>query len=152
MTGVKEILELIENVDPEDSDTLDEIDARVWCYLERVNFLRITESLKHIEYKYRDSEKVWDCELKELYTRSRDALKRIRPRNVCVRIENVSFSHKVTVDEWACYLVEYPVIGPDMEVHAYAQGMKTEDLAELYAILMADPVRNKSVPRVSMVK
>jgi hypothetical protein len=36
MTAAETILKIIENVDPADTAKLDEIDARVWCWLEQV--------------------------------------------------------------------------------------------------------------------
>ena len=39
----QEILTLIENVDPADGAKLDEIDARVWCWLDGVTFIGMYE-------------------------------------------------------------------------------------------------------------
>jgi len=122
----QEILKMIESVNPSDTAKLDEIDARVWCYkhagtLGRVNpgafeFIPVSGAPpfhKAFEPKIR-------------YTRSRDALKAIRPEG------------------WEWYLANYndgvrfgcakDSIGTDqME----SVSLATEELAELHAIIQA---------------
>ena len=94
---VKKILEIIESVSIDDTDMLDEIDARVWCWL-----------TKDADFKNKNEDGEWTFDSvgkhntftaiapdhKELeavglikYTRSRDVLKAIRPDGWLMNIE-----------------------------------------------------------------
>lgn len=83
--SAKEILKLIETVNPTDTAKLDEIDARVWHHIAS-NDPKIMQIVG------------LDILLKELntfsprpkYTRSRDALKAIRPHYWCYEIQEIS--------------------------------------------------------------
>ena len=105
----KQILELIESVDPKDTDKLDEIDARVEWFL-GVSVEPMSTGL----YKY---------------TRSRDALKQIRPDGKIM---------------W-CFFENYPEgararaeIFHDHGDNPIQTGwFPTEELAELHAIIQA---------------
>ena len=73
------LLKMIETVDPSNAAKLDEIDARVWCFLKGYKFA----AAKHDRVFVLDENQ---CEIEKLnglctlkYTRSRDALKTIRP-------------------------------------------------------------------------
>lgn len=128
----EEILRLIETVDPSDAAKLDEIDARVWCYLHDVNFLSIGKT-DWGSTRFQFSCKCHDEKQEELLlssyyvTRSRDALKTIRPEGWFFFITNFdrehswfqADGHKETWDE-----ISTPVC-------------KTEELAELHAIIQA---------------
>lgn len=83
-----EILKLIENVDPSDEKMMDEIDGRVLCYLTKNIFVRMLDGseigaefplmeYQSAEYTY-NFHKIPVPEM-DKYTRSRDALKAIRP-------------------------------------------------------------------------
>lgn len=134
--GANPLLKLIETVDPSDTAKMDEIDKAVEQYLQQK-----TLKFEDIE-RYRDDEAgfIW-FEYERLgnivvddpenpirvqgtaYTRSRDALKAIRPEGAFFRIESdglVEFRPK-----------EYKG-GFLMEARA-----ATEELAELHAILQA---------------
>jgi hypothetical protein len=50
MTEAETILKLIESVDPKDTAKLDEIDARVWCYLHYERFGSIGRHNEPIGY------------------------------------------------------------------------------------------------------
>lgn len=77
MTTAAGILTMIEQVDPSDNDALDGIDARVWCFIHQE---------KYGEYfRMDDKGRIWVTSKQLMiqdnwsYTRSRDALKGIRP-------------------------------------------------------------------------
>ena len=122
----KELLTLIENVDPNDSDALDEIDARVMCFVDNINF-DTPEWDKRDEYcTYVDN---WTFEdpinvIFEKYTRSRDALKSIRPEGWKI--------HTLQEDNYFdCILFG------DKHDHISTEGLglPTEELAELHVII-----------------
>ena len=133
MTQASEILELIENVDPEDSEALDEIDGYVTSYIfEQELKLKPPPpkqdshrlSMAHIDYArwcagdvpygYRE------------YTRSRDALKSIRPDwGYEMYYQHMSNS----VGFW-CNLETY-------KQSFTSPVLPTEELAELHAIIQA---------------
>ena len=125
----KELLELIENVDPEDSDVLDEIDARTHVY---------------IGFYWHGDLEPWEngaghwgfmkgCCCKSdrqfaqdflKYTRSRDALKAIRP-------EGWFFDTCTDAAGTECYSDKGDVnLTNDIS-------LPTEELAELHAIIQA---------------
>jgi regulator of replication initiation timing len=122
-----EILQMIEEVSPDDTAKLDEIDARVIAYLHEWNADEVIED-------YRDTKTAdnhyWQNNYKE-YTRSRDALKTIRPEgwHVCGHYALATalgyaftlFRHKDNSG--------HSVTGVGM--------IKTEELAELHAIISA---------------
>lgn len=103
------LLEMIESVDPSDNDALDDIDARVLKYLLGDDFVPCLEHYPK-------------------YTRSRDALKAIRPE---VKIYSMASHRGVT---WECGLVIDTNPG-----HWYSvrHRLPTEELAELHAIIQA---------------
>lgn len=130
MTTAKEILELIENVDIKDSDKLDEIDAKVWCYLNNEKFERFHPS-------YPEKYRFW-VELDNViasrdfihYTRSRDALKSIRP-------DGWEFTCGISMydsDYYFCYVWTKQY---DMPQTIEVNDLPTEELAELHAIIQA---------------
>lgn len=85
MSEAEKLLKMIEEVDPADTDMLDEIDARAYCFFKRYTFLGIDEDnwkFNFIDFSIRDeegSEYGAALEEEEWYTRSRDALKKARP-------------------------------------------------------------------------
>lgn len=124
MTDAQTILDMIEAVDPADTAGLDEIDARVDCYLARYSFVRMELSV---------DEKVYRCQRDNgcphlftplSYTRSRDALKSIRP-------EGWEFSTYTHLGESECRLNKPLVYA------GYSRKHPTEELAELHPIIQA---------------
>lgn len=113
MTEAQKILRMIEEVDLKDAVTLDEIDVLV---LEVVNANGI---LLH-----------WNCGLK--FTRSRDALKAVRPQNL--RITAFNTNPKIDKNSHYCELGLRGEDGFDNLFHFFGQ---TEELAELHAIIQA---------------
>jgi hypothetical protein len=139
MTEAAKILELIENVDPKDTDTLDEIDVQVWCWLNNYTldvyddveygYFKVKENPEE-EYNIGEYEFLYESDKEKYhqkyYTRSRDALKSIRPEGWRVDIAQSS-EHK----DFRCILVND---------ECRCQGGKylpTEELAELHSIIQA---------------
>jgi len=106
-----EILRLIETVSPDDEIGMHNIDTKVWLYLTRPNSpVAIPSHPK--------------------YTRSRDALKSVRPEGWLVQ----ELSQDYATGTWYCTLVS-PKYGGENAVQAGEQ--YTETLAELSAIIQA---------------
>ena len=133
------ILKMIEEVDPADSETLDEIDARVWCWKDGrfFEFIEQTPDLGKI-FHYKHDEKHRGGSFGNLsglpkYTRSRDALKSIRP-------ESYEFVSIVT-QEGACCEIWFDnrtnVRGPKEGEELESPLLPTEELAELHAIIQS---------------
>ena|SRR5581483_1726121 len=136
MSEVQTILKMIETVDQSDTTTLDEIDARVWCWLRgytmrkppqpptsgdpglfsyqsdlcKINFGRVEFTIIH-------------------YTRSRDALKKIRPQG--------SYWFKACQHPDGYGFCEAGLIGGDPKMLIFRNHAATEELAELHAIIQA---------------
>ena len=111
MTEAQKLLEMIEAVDPTDKATMDEIDARVWCWLngkvlcgagrfDEFKGLKPTSwgenTIVHFAIETVKSSKKQSC---KKYSRSRDALKAIRPDGYKVQI---------SIHEWGSYFKDYP--------------------------------------------
>lgn len=136
MSEVKKILEMIESVDPNDTETLDEIDARVVVWLEpALEYIGVRrepdsdmfgEPVEHHAYKQKDGREflIYPDEQKQ-YTRSRDALKSIRPEGWQIVISNYATGF------WTVVLSND---GLNISAPSY---LKTEELAELHAIIQA---------------
>jgi hypothetical protein len=132
------ILKMIEEVSPDDTAKLDEIDARVWCYLNAETaphtFLGLKKDQSAYEYVYDDSFYnaepqcgVYDVPEHPSYTRSRDALKAIRPEGWHIR----EGGQWVTTGERYCQMWK------SQEAQVFTEAMPTEELAELHAIIQA---------------
>jgi len=129
---IQELLKLIENVDPADTAKLDEIDARVDAYLGEKNFIEVID-------KHRDGSVIWQSDepagpVNKLYsampvTRSRDALKAIRPEGWVVAGGTSRAGYIEFMTENTCDLKNYEAFR--------SRRCKTEELAELHAILQA---------------
>ena len=151
MSDAQKILDMIENVSPDDTDTLDEIDARVdrwlkilWIERQKTNNIResVAEACADLARAGREISK---------YTRSRDALKSIRPNNY-----TISGAHQhieMTKDAWMAvnkfrgFCVKADVSG---YVNPYWHGLEvylpTEELAELHAIIQAIEYERQNSP------
>lgn len=135
----QEILKLIEEVDPSDTAKLDEIDARVWCYVNKITFVKMAgvgTFYQELPYGVRQH-----CPIDYPYTRSRDALKAIRPEGFTFDIKNLHVG-------WECMAFDMRDDSDGMwnnYEHGKICRLKTEELAELHAILQAiDYERNKA--------
>ncbi len=155
-----EILKMIEEVDPSDTAKLDEIDARACCYLNTTytqKFMRmINRCGKHgdgFEYKYYsniggvEKKGIRDQNLCIRFTRSRDALKAIRPEGWFLESKWLTgnkgkpFGQK-NGDIWKALASGYSYEGSYGEIGSITRSVRssalpTEELAELHAIIQA---------------
>lgn len=128
MTQADEILIMIENVSPDDSDKLDEIDARVDCYLNNFEFARIAlEDFIYIKDDEFECGRPFTTITK--YTRSRDALKAIRPEGWMFTIFPAVINSRGKV--------KYYVRTRKTDETLQSRTLPTEELAELHAIIQA---------------
>jgi len=117
---------MIEGVDPSDTDTMDELDRKV------VYFLGGRIELKHYGNSFKVLEETFGSGIfnpVRKYTRSRDALKAIRPDGYMFYIDN--FDPELTwfqCSGW-CKEIKYETIS--------TPSLPTEELAELHAIIQA---------------
>lgn len=132
----KQILKMIEAVDPSDTETMDEINARVWCWLNGFVFMQFQGISRFYYNALNEEEKTAFKQITHniddtpKYTRSRDALKCIRP------------------DGWGICHSPQGKFNTHIIVYCYQIGQKgyntkgglvlpTEELAELHAIIQA---------------
>jgi len=129
---MKQILELIENVDPSDTDTLDEIDARLHCLVNGREFFEVHDGSRYFYFKPAGETKTFDdnraISLAPKYTRSRDALKSIRPEGWRFFVHNM--------DDYRRKLV-YACLSHNSNTSIDGYQLPTEELAELHAIISA---------------
>jgi hypothetical protein len=135
----KTILKMIETVDPADTAKLNEIDARVWCWVHGDDFVEIRTAqcgTPEVRY-YGDSVRGREITSDALfaipnYRGSRNMLKVIRPLGHTIRVEGcndkrcgdfVAELYNNTVD-WSPDWIASP-------------RLPTEELAELHAIIQA---------------
>lgn len=143
--SVKDILKLIEEVAPDDTAKMDEIDARVWCYFHRRHFKAMMNNpypKAPVRYSFYNSNGLLKTQLvvtTRKYTRSRDALKAIRPEGYVFRVE----CHSVAMDRWSCRADK---ITDYIEEIRNCGWIKTEELAELHAILQAIEFERSQTP------
>lgn len=125
-----ELLRLIETVDPSDTAKLNEIDYRFFCWLQEIPF---TESVASGHKR----------DLINRYTRSRDALKAIRPKGSSYEC-NAVMGGKF----WASIYFQYAMADTgDYDSTVFESfHMPTEELAELHAILQAIAWERKETP------
>ena len=113
MNEAENILNMIENVSPDAIHALDEIDERVSAYYNQES----AEYEKRMGY------------IPKEYTRSRDALKSIRPDSKRWWLDYLGYN---TIEEgWDC---AYDNGNITTEIH---DSLPTEELAELHAIIQA---------------
>ena len=123
--NAKEILKLIENVDPKDNDALDEIDAKTDAFVKKLLFEQMAPDWwdeRTPAYWSPGTTALHERCYARKYTRSRDALKAIRPER------RNTFKITYHIDGgYTCFcnrLFKYPIL-------------PTEELAELHAIIQA---------------
>lgn len=130
-----EILKMIESVDPSDTSTLNEIDRLVWEWL--------TGKTAHGYFKEGWFEHLANGTRRKVpeYTRSRDALKAIRPEGWRLYV-NQSADFKSNGSRLWSAALEYdkPNLTHRSKYHA------TEELAELHAIIQAIDYNRKERP------
>jgi hypothetical protein len=129
MTEAETILKMIESVDTADSAKLDEIDMAVEQFIQQkklqFRFRDRGDLVPAFSYAYDDGHGNWMQVIGTAYTRSRDALKEIRPEGW-----EISMSEK---GQW-CDLWK-----KDMKWHCVAKeiNLYSEELAELHVIIQA---------------
>lgn len=139
MTDAQTILKMIEAVDPADTAKLDEIDARVWCLLENKKFvmMRLTNR-GHFFFEEPFAGLIAQGEhstdFVEKYTRSRDALKAIRPDGWGFN-NYYHYKHGIDSQLHSCSAGHWKV--NQWENTIFAEALPTEELAELHAIIQA---------------
>lgn len=132
MTPAQEILGMIEGVDPNDKIKLEEIDAMVFCYVHHGTLGRINrQHWNGFEFiPVSGKPFIKGFEQKTAYTRSRDAIKSIRP-------EGWSFSCGWAADENKVLFCSSWNNKPRHIVLEAHKGLPTEELAELHAVIQA---------------
>jgi len=128
------ILEQIQNVDLDDTETLDEIDAKAWCFVKNIQF----KIVNNVPCYKRKGDKRWYEYEHDKYTRSRDALKSIRPEGWifltdCVDLEEIAdgYTQRYTAHK------NDPSVKHEWAHTLLSNFLPTEELAELHAIIQA---------------
>ena len=126
MTQIKQLYKLIENVDKDDTATLDEIDARVWCWQASKEYAGQDTLGNHVYKERADCLPMVGCgsfangDLKQ-FTRSIDA------------------QEQIDTEGWMIYIRQWQagwIGGMDFsDVHFHTQALPTEPLARLHAKL-----------------
>jgi hypothetical protein len=110
MTRAQSILKMIETVDPADVEKLQEIERKVFCYLYLTKDVIAVAMPEHPRY-----------------TRSRDALKKIRPHGYQFDIEGIRHKYVATISK-----------SPGSKKNIFfSEELLTEELAELHAVIQA---------------
>jgi len=136
MTDARKILEMIENVAVDDVAALDEIDARVFCYVRKVEF--ISSGPRAFKYESMAGGRDISSRYMQRFSRSRDALKAIRPDSWVMNVSPMRTSG-MSVCGYIASISLYPTYLDTIKI------LPTEELAELHAILQAlDHARNAS--------
>lgn len=132
MTDAEIILKMIEEVDPADTAKLDEIDALVACFI-GIDVKRFddAEGVNSPEYMIMDGEDIDGPCAK--YTRSRDALKAIRPDGWQIKGYEGNCTGQFS-DGFYCTLAKKDGI---LTKKFMGSQLPTEELAELHAIIQA---------------
>jgi len=132
---------MIEQVSPDDTAKLDEIDARVWCYLNKETFTGGYVETNFI-YNYHTKENKGGYLLDEdehRLTRSRDALKAIRPEScefIQVMQNNIGNAYCQLNLDGSEFQTPFGDKN-DAPNHCASGWLPTEELAELHAIIQA---------------
>lgn len=136
MVEAQKILEMIEGVDPEDTKTLDEIDIRVEAYKKNMKIIayphRVDWGDKGGVQYYHNMATVDHKDMAKLvcynkYTRSRDALKKIRPDGYIHGGHDDDDPQKFKFE----FVTKFPCKA------FVSRNLPTEELAELHCIIQA---------------
>lgn len=123
MNNLQTILYMMENSDLSDKKILKEIDARVFCADLQHEFVLFNEYVL-VTLPPTGIESAWDNWSK--YTRSRDALKPMRPDGWFFAVRH---------DPLYMAKVKYDCKASSKQQHLYSPQFDTEECAELYAII-----------------
>lgn len=135
----KSILKMIEDVAPTDKAVLDEIDARFWCWVHGNTFKRMVD--EHDDHGFGIFETTGTASsglyriIKERqFTRSRDALKAIRPKEWYFSL----FSpHPANTQKMYNCSISTLIENAKTLYTTHSARLPTEELAELHAIIQA---------------
>lgn len=122
------LLTLIETAEPSDTARLREIDARVVCFLNKRTFKLCNGTYWYDEETF-ETGGGYNCRDTSKYTRSRNALKAIRPKGWMIYEMGQNYDTGV----WYCQMVNPKYSGEDIGIGEIA----SEELAELHAIIQA---------------
>lgn len=129
------LLRMMETVDKGDTDTLDEIDARLWCYARRFEYV----SFDGIRINFKEVGKL--CAIIVVsnfqYMHSRDALKAVRDEHLNGWMLTIDVNHLDPdyPDEKISACVIYKKQRGDFQF--WCEGLPTECLAEAHTIVSA---------------
>lgn len=133
MTDIEIILALIETVKPDDTAMLDEIDARVWCWRGLLPFVKVYRCDETFKMRLVCMDRLADGSNKEcsfpvlsLVTRSRNAIKQMRPDGYYPQMTYSFFTKRWICEVWN---IDHNIVSK------YANPI--EELAELHATLQA---------------
>lgn len=147
---MKDLLKMIEAVDPNDTAKMDEIDVLVHRFVRpmtvdkeekifhdgglwAVKKSRVNQHRLFRENQWKDVAGLYVCGDLPSYTRSRDALKTIRPEGWHIRgIDQLADNF-----HWRCVLAKPKTPASSSLDIAVAIPLPTEELAELHAIIQA---------------
>lgn len=124
----QEILKLIEEVDPADSAKMDEIDARVWCFIKSE---KLVSFRRYIDANFPDLvplDLFVNGTVCPLYTRSRNSLKEIRPKGL-------TMFYVGTISSAGHWIASMENINKGFDIRP--RSLPTEELAELHAIIQS---------------
>ncbi|MCK5616805.1 hypothetical protein KAR91_83865 [Candidatus Pacearchaeota archaeon] len=125
MTKATELLKMIETVDPADTAKMDEIDSRVWCYLKQYATVELSSGEVMDAWRHY----ILEDNIPQ-YTRSRDALKAIRPDGCW--FHEIKYWHGQL-----SYQCQYYIYVDKRYEKKLTPNLPTEELAELHAIIQA---------------
>lgn len=132
----QKILDMIEAVDPTDTAKLDEIDLLVMQYIQKKTYVK-GEDYEWILLNSRGKKVLVLVDIDKInYTKSRDALKSIRPENckfVGIIDDNRFDAHK----SFTCFMSVFIDDGDGKIMGEVSGDGKTEELAELHVIIQA---------------
>ncbi|MBO0358641.1 hypothetical protein J0X19_11850 [Hymenobacter sp. BT186] len=131
MTEAEKILKMIETVAPDDVAMLDEIDCRVRCYVMGWGYGAI-----HLNdyWNSQQQDPAYHAENYPHYTRSRDALKAIRPKGWWFSVSGYGQTFHA-VATWSGNPED--VVLTSARTFGSGKANKTEELAELHVIIQA---------------
>lgn len=125
--AAQEILKMIETVSPDDTARLDEIDARVTAFKNGLTFLGATVHGPDEDPYYVCAEHHNPLPVHGRYTRSRDALKAIRPEGWSISIQSFA--------EFSRCSITFEMRPHVADCNYVCETAPNEELAELHAII-----------------
>lgn len=125
MKVYEKILKLIEETNGVDPQQLHEIDGRVWCYLNGYNFAGVRHDRIYKVDEFQCEIEIFNGVCKLKYSSSRDALKKIRPKDYILEV--------CTANSWGTASLS----GINNENFIECPFVCSEEMAELHVIIQA---------------